>query len=70
MVQPNAGLPVLENLKAIYRQTPEEMVEGVPGLLDAGAGIVGACCGSTPEHIRAIRNAVDRFEGSGRAGLR
>ena len=70
MVQPNAGLPVLENLKAVYRQTPEEMVEGVAGLLDAGAGIVGACCGSTPEHIRAIRNAVDRFEGSGKAGLR
>jgi len=61
MVQPNAGLPVLENLKAVYKQTPEEMVGGVPALLAAGANVVGGCCGSTPEHIRAIRGAVDAF---------
>jgi 5-methyltetrahydrofolate--homocysteine methyltransferase len=66
MVQPNAGLPVLENLKAVYKQTPEEMVGGVPDLLAAGANVVGGCCGSTPEHIRAIREAVDAFNaGSG-----
>jgi 5-methyltetrahydrofolate--homocysteine methyltransferase len=68
MVQPNAGLPVLENLKAVYKQTPEQMVEGVAELLEAGAGIVGGCCGSTPEHIQALRSAVDRFEGLGKAG--
>jgi len=67
MVQPNAGLPVLENLKAVYKQTPEEMASGVPGLLAAGANVVGGCCGSTPDHIRAIRRAVDAFEAGGGA---
>jgi methionine synthase I (cobalamin-dependent) len=39
------------------------MAVGVPELLRAGASIVGGCCGSTPDHIRAIRGAVDRFNG-------
>ncbi len=61
MAQPNAGLPVLENLKAVYKQTPEQMVEKLPDLLAAGVNIVGSCCGSTPEHTRAIRRVVDEF---------
>ena len=61
MAQPNAGLPVLEKLKAVYKQTPEQMVERLPGLLNAGVNIVGSCCGSTPEHTRAIRRVVDGF---------
>ncbi len=59
MVQPNAGLPVLENMKAVYKQPPAEMAAGVPAALAAGAGIIGSCCGSTPEHTRAIRAAID-----------
>jgi 5-methyltetrahydrofolate--homocysteine methyltransferase len=70
MVQPNAGLPVLENFKAVYKQTPKELVEGVPELLEAGAAIIGGCCGSTPEHIRAIREAVDAFIPVRQAGAR
>lgn len=61
MVQPNAGLPVLENLKAVYKQRPEDMAGGVPAVLNAGVAIVGSCCGSTPEHTRAIRQVVDAF---------
>lgn len=61
MVQPNAGLPVLENLKAVYKQLPADMAAGVPGALEAGAAIIGSCCGSTPEHTRAIRSTVDAF---------
>ena len=61
MVQPNAGLPVLENLKAVYKQLPADMAAGVPDALAAGANIVGSCCGSTPEHTRAIRAQVDQF---------
>ena len=61
MVQPNAGRPVLENGRAIYRQTPADMAGGVPAALAAGVRIVGSCCGSTPEHTRAIRQAVDAF---------
>ena len=60
MAQPNAGLPELIDMKVHYGQTPEEMAAGVPGLLDAGANIVGACCGSTADHIRVIRAAVDQ----------
>jgi 5-methyltetrahydrofolate--homocysteine methyltransferase len=61
MAQPNAGLPVLENMKAVYKQSPEQMVRALPGVLQAGANIIGSCCGSTPEHTRAIRAVVDRF---------
>jgi len=61
MVQPNAGQPRLVNMKVVYDETPEQMVEGLPALLDAGANIVGACCGSTPNHIRAFRKTMDAF---------
>jgi 5-methyltetrahydrofolate--homocysteine methyltransferase len=61
MVQPNAGLPVLENLKAVYKQLPADMARAVPDVLEAGVRIVGSCCGSTPEHTRAIRERVDAF---------
>jgi 5-methyltetrahydrofolate--homocysteine methyltransferase len=61
MVQPNAGLPVLENLKPVYKQGPEDMARAVPEALDAGVSIIGSCCGSTPEHTRAIRRVVDAF---------
>ena len=60
MVQPNAGLPVLENMRAVYKQLPADMALGVPKALAAGANIIGSCCGSTPEHTRAIREVVER----------
>lgn len=61
MVQPNAGKPRLENMKIIYDQTPDQMVKGLVPLLEAGANIVGACCGSTPDHIRVFRAVMDEF---------
>jgi 5-methyltetrahydrofolate--homocysteine methyltransferase len=61
MAQPNAGKPRLVNLRVVYDETPEEMVRGVVPLLDSGASIVGGCCGSTPEHIRAFRLAIDHY---------
>ena len=61
MVQPNAGQPKLVNMKVVYDETPEQMVSGVAPLLDAGASIIGACCGSTPAHIRAFRRAMDEY---------
>ena len=70
MVQPNAGLPVLENLKVVYKQTPAQMVQGLPDLLEAGANIVGGCCGSTPQHIAEFRSVVDDFVASGRKPTR
>jgi len=61
MVQPNAGKPRLENMKVIYDETPEQMVLGLMPLLESGVNLVGACCGSTPEHIRAFRKVMDEF---------
>jgi 5-methyltetrahydrofolate--homocysteine methyltransferase len=61
MAQPNAGLPVLEGGKAVYKQLPADMALGVPDVLKAGIGIVGSCCGSTPAHTQAIRKVVEEY---------
>jgi 5-methyltetrahydrofolate--homocysteine methyltransferase len=62
MAQPNAGQPVLEDFVVRYKETPEEMVRGLPALLEAGVAIVGGCCGSTPGHIRRFRQTLDQRE--------
>jgi 5-methyltetrahydrofolate--homocysteine methyltransferase len=59
MAQPNAGLPVLENMEVVYKQTPEEMAAELESLLDTGVRIVGGCCGSSPDHIRLFRKVID-----------
>ncbi|PYN12366.1 MAG: methionine synthase [Candidatus Rokuibacteriota bacterium] len=55
---PNAGLPITRGDRVTYELGPEEMAKDYPALLDAGAGIVGACCGSNPAHIRRIAEVV------------
>ena len=55
---PNAGLPRIVDDRTVYELPPEAMDEAYPPILDAGANIVGACCGSTPEHIRRIAEVV------------
>lgn len=55
---PNAGLPQIVNDKTVYDLGPAPMAQAYPDILKAGACIVGACCGSTPEHIRAIARLV------------
>ena len=57
---PNAGLPVITSGTVTYELGPEAMVRDYPALLDAGCNIVGACCGSDPEHIRLIADLVRR----------
>ena len=61
MAQPNAGQPKLVDMKVVYDETPAQMVAGVVPLLQAGASIIGGCCGSTPDHIRAFRETMDQF---------
>ena len=61
MAQPNAGQPKLVNMKVCYDEAPEHMAHGVEPLLEAGVNILGACCGSTPEHIRAFRGRMDEY---------
>jgi Methionine synthase I (cobalamin-dependent), methyltransferase domain len=61
MVQANAGLPVNQGGVDSYPEGPSDMAALLPQLLDAGANIVGGCCGTTPEHIAALRRAVDAY---------
>jgi 5-methyltetrahydrofolate--homocysteine methyltransferase len=63
LVHANAGMPVNVDGVDTFPETPEEMAGAVPALIDAGAGIVGGCCGTTPEHIRAIKAAVAQHTG-------
>jgi len=53
-VKPNAGLPEIEGAKVVYKMTPEEFAQKVGELIEAGANVVGGCCGTNPEFIRAI----------------
>jgi 5-methyltetrahydrofolate--homocysteine methyltransferase len=55
---PNAGLPRIVNGRSIYDLSPEGMAVAYPDILAAGAKVVGACCGSTPEHIKRIVEVV------------
>jgi 5-methyltetrahydrofolate--homocysteine methyltransferase len=55
---PNAGLPVTTGDQVTYELGPVEMARDYPALLDVGANVVGACCGSNPEHIRLIAEVV------------
>jgi 5-methyltetrahydrofolate--homocysteine methyltransferase len=61
MVQPNAGQPVLVEMRLVYDETPAQMGSGVVPLVQAGARIVGGCCGNTPEHIREFRRTLDAY---------
>ncbi len=60
LVNPNAGQPVQSENGIVYPETPEFMAGFVPRLIEAGANIVGGCCGTTPEHICAIRAEVNK----------
>ncbi len=61
LVQANAGLPQHIDGVDVFPETPEFMAGLVPALVAAGANIIGGCCGTTPAHIRAIRQAVDQL---------
>ena len=58
VAKPNAGLPVLEDGRAVYRGSPEEMADYAQRLVAAGVRIVGGCCGSAPAHLRAMAQAL------------
>ena len=59
-VQPNAGLPARLGERLMYLSSPAYMAELAGRMLDAGARLVGGCCGTTPAHIRAMREVIDR----------
>ncbi|MBN2069843.1 MAG: bifunctional homocysteine S-methyltransferase/methylenetetrahydrofolate reductase [Candidatus Krumholzibacteriota bacterium] len=56
--QPNAGIPQNVDGRNIYMASPEYLAEYSRRFVSAGASVVGGCCGTTPEHIKAMRNAL------------
>jgi homocysteine S-methyltransferase len=60
-ILPNAGLPQRVEGQFVYAAEPAYFAAEVPRFLDAGARIVGGCCGTTPEHIRHMRQALDAY---------
>ena len=60
LIQANAGLPFIKNDKTVFPETPEFTAKWVDSLINAGASIIGGCCGTTPEHIREIAGVVKK----------
>ncbi len=61
IMEANAGIPELINGMTCYKATPEEMARYVTDAVAVGARIIGGCCGTTPEHIKAISDAVKKL---------
>jgi len=59
IAQSNAGIPVTEGGRSVYKETPEVIAPKAQALLELGVNILGGCCGTTPEHIRKMRELVD-----------
>jgi len=61
LVHANAGLPEIRGADVCYPETPEIMSAFIPEIIAAGATIVGGCCGTAPEHIRAIKDRIRKM---------
>jgi len=62
LVHANAGLPVLVDGVDTFPETPQIMAKYVPALIEAGANIIGGCCGTTPAHIKAIKLKIESLK--------
>lgn len=60
VAKPNAGLPQLEDGVTVYDMGAAEFAEGMISLVEAGADILGGCCGTTPEHIKALVDLLNQ----------
>jgi 5-methyltetrahydrofolate--homocysteine methyltransferase len=60
LVHANAGMPVYKDGETVFPETPDEMAQLVPKIIQAGANVVGGCCGTTPSHISRVREMVDK----------
>lgn len=58
IVKPNAGLPALVDGETVYDMGPDEFAMAMKKLAEAGATVLGGCCGTTPEHIRCLKEAL------------
>jgi 5-methyltetrahydrofolate--homocysteine methyltransferase len=60
LAQPNAGKPKLVDDKTVFEMAPPDFAAGISECLQSGASLVGGCCGTTPEHIRAVACLVEK----------
>ena len=60
ILQPNAGSPVIVDGETVHTATPEDMAGIVGKLLDIGVRVIGGCCGTTPDHLRAMGVAMKK----------
>lgn len=60
IAKPNAGMPRFVDGKTVYDQDPPQFTEGMKKLLEAGAGVLGGCCGTTPEHIEYLYGKLSK----------
>jgi homocysteine S-methyltransferase len=60
LIMPNAGLSGRVSGRFVWAAEPSYFADRVPAFLAAGARLVGGCCGTTPEHVAAMRQALDR----------
>jgi len=58
LIHANAGLPIYMDGKTVFKETPQQMANIVDELVKAGANIIGGCCGTTPEHIKSLAEAI------------
>lgn len=65
VIQSNAGLPRLQNGEVIYPETAEFMAEKAQELIAMGVKVIGGCCGTGPDHIKAFRQVVDSIQVTG-----
>lgn len=61
LVHANAGMPVLHDGITLFPESPEDMAARIPDLVKAGATLIGGCCGTTPQHIRRMKEALDKL---------
>ena len=66
--QPNAGIPRSIEGRNIYLCSPEYMASYARKFVNAGVGLVGGCCGTTPEHIKAMKSALRMSDAKGKSG--
>ncbi len=62
LIKPNAGLPKVEDGKTVYDVFPPEFAESIKKLVEKGVRIVGGCCGTTPDYIKAVAEALASTE--------
>jgi len=61
LIHANAGIPVYQDGQTVFPETPDEMASFILPIVHAGANIIGGCCGTTPEHIRKMKEMIDKI---------